>query len=120
MQRAVVWSMVIAAALAAPRAVDAAVDYARRLGAKTAALTGLIPAIPDFGRALQPCRGLTITTGAGVGKPADLLIAEAKRLEATVIAVGNRRMQGAGRLLGSVANSIAHHAPCDVYIVKTT
>jgi nucleotide-binding universal stress UspA family protein len=34
--------------------------------------------------------------------------------------LGNRRMQGAGRILGSVANSVAHHAPCDVYVVKTT
>ena len=44
-------------------AIDAAVDYARRLGARTAALTGLIPAITDFGRALRPCQGLAITTG---------------------------------------------------------
>jgi predicted amino acid dehydrogenase len=53
----------IADAAAATRAVDEAADYARRLGAKTAALTGLIPAVTDFGRALQPCRGLAITTG---------------------------------------------------------
>ncbi len=64
--------------------------------------------------------GLEITSGAGVGKPHDVLIEEAKRLDADVIAVGNRRMQGAGRLLGSIANSVAHQAPCDVYIVKTT
>jgi nucleotide-binding universal stress UspA family protein len=37
-----------------------------------------------------------------------------------MIVVGNRRMQGLGRLLGSVANDVAHHAPCDVHIVKTT
>ena len=41
------------------------------------------------------------------------------RLEAEVIVVGNRRMQGVGRLLGSVANEVAHNAPCDVLIVKT-
>ena len=29
-------------------------------------------------------------------------------------------MQGLARVLGSVANSVAHGAPCDVYIVKTT
>ena len=33
--------------------------------------------------------------------------------------VGNVRMQGAGRLLGSVANGITHRAPCDVLVVKT-
>ena len=36
-----------------------------------------------------------------------------------MIIVGNRRMQGMGRLLGSVANEVAHNAPCDVLIVKT-
>ena len=52
-------------------------------------------------------------------KPADALLAEAERLEADLIVVGNRRMQGVGRLLGSVANEVAHNAPCDVLIVKT-
>jgi nucleotide-binding universal stress UspA family protein len=28
-------------------------------------------------------------------------------------------MSGIGRVLGSVANSVAHNAPCDVYIAKT-
>jgi nucleotide-binding universal stress UspA family protein len=36
-----------------------------------------------------------------------------------MIVVGNRRMRGIGRVLGSVANSVAHNAPCDVYIAKT-
>jgi nucleotide-binding universal stress UspA family protein len=53
------------------------------------------------------------------GKPADALVDEAKRLGADLIVVGNRRVQGLGRLLGSVATDVAHHAPCDVYIVKT-
>jgi nucleotide-binding universal stress UspA family protein len=54
------------------------------------------------------------------GKPADALVEEAKRLGADLIVVGNRRVQGIGRVLGSVATDVAHHAPCDVYIVKTT
>jgi nucleotide-binding universal stress UspA family protein len=53
------------------------------------------------------------------GKPADALVEEAKRLGADLIVVGNRRVQGIGRLLGSVAADVAQHAPCDVYIVKT-
>lgn len=61
-----------------------------------------------------------ITTAAAEGKPAEVLIDEAGRLDARLIVVGNRRMQGLGRVLGSVANTVAHHAPCDVYIVKTT
>ena len=55
----------------------------------------------------------------GRGKPADALIKEAMRLDARLIVVGNRRMRGIGRLLGSVANSVAHNAPCDVYIANT-
>lgn len=53
------------------------------------------------------------------GKPAEALVAEAKRLGADLIVVGNRRVQGIGRILGSVATDVAQHAPCDVYIVKT-
>jgi nucleotide-binding universal stress UspA family protein len=61
-----------------------------------------------------------IGVSVGEGKAHDVLVDEATRLEATTIVVGNRRMQGAGRVLGSIANSVAHNAPCDVYIVKTT
>ena len=53
------------------------------------------------------------------GKPATVLVEEAERLGAMLIVVGNRRVQGVGRILGSVASSVAAHAPCDVYIVKT-
>ena len=64
--------------------------------------------------------GLEVTHAGVVGKPADVLIKEAERMDAALIVVGNRCMQGLGRLLGSVANSVAHGAPCDVYIVKTS
>lgn len=64
--------------------------------------------------------GLEVTSDARRGKPQDVLIDIAKELEASIIAVGNRRMLGPARLLGSVASAVAHHAPCDVYIVKTT
>src|SRR5262249_48027038 len=47
----------------AVRAVNAATEYAGRLGARTVALTGLLPAVSDFGRALEPPSGLAITTG---------------------------------------------------------
>ena len=53
------------------------------------------------------------------GKPAEALVEEAKRLGADLIVVGNRRVQGIGRILGSVASDVSQHAPCDVYIVKT-
>lgn len=63
---------------------------------------------------------LPVDVAAVQGKPADVLIDEATEHGASLLVVGNRRMQGVSRLLGSVANSVSHHAPCDVYIVKTT
>jgi nucleotide-binding universal stress UspA family protein len=63
--------------------------------------------------------GLNVTYSSARGKPAEALIKEAERFDAQMIVVGNRRMRGLGRVLGSVANSVAHNAPCDVYIAKT-
>ena len=62
---------------------------------------------------------LKITYSSARGKPAEALVKEAERLDARMIVVGNRRMQGLGRVLGSVANSVAHTASCDVYIANT-
>lgn len=63
--------------------------------------------------------GVHATYAAVQGKPHEVLIEEAERVGAAMIVVGNRRMQGLGRVLGSVANTVAHNSPCDVYIVKT-
>ncbi|BCW60725.1 nucleotide-binding universal stress UspA family protein [Paenarthrobacter nicotinovorans] len=63
--------------------------------------------------------GLEITYSAARGKPGEALVKEAEMQDASLIVVGNRRMQGLGRVLGSVANTVAHTAPCDVYIAKT-
>ncbi|MFH5879036.1 universal stress protein [Arthrobacter sp. NA-172] len=62
---------------------------------------------------------LKTSYGSVHGKAGDALVKEAERVGAQVIVVGNRRMQGLGRVLGSVANTVAHNAPCDVYIAKT-
>jgi nucleotide-binding universal stress UspA family protein len=45
---------------------------------------------------------------------------EAQRLEATMIVVGNHRVQGLTRVLGAVATDVTRHAPCDVLIANTT
>ena len=45
---------------------------------------------------------------------------EAKRLDAEMIIVGNRRVQGMSRVLGSIAMDVARNAPCNVLIVHTT
>lgn len=62
---------------------------------------------------------IKVSYSAARGKPAEALIKEAERLDARMIVVGNRRMRGIGRVLGSVANSVAHNATCDVYIANT-
>lgn len=61
----------------------------------------------------------SITTMVGEGDPGKALCEEADRLDATAIVVGNRRVQGVTRLLGSVANEVLRHAPCDVIVANT-
>ncbi len=53
----------IADSALAVRATDEALRFAARLEASTAALTGIIPAVTDFGRALRAPPDLLITTG---------------------------------------------------------
>ena len=69
---------------------------------------------------LRSIHGIEATGVVDEGKPEDVVLKVARQVGATLIVVGNVRMQGPGRLLGSVANSIVHHAPCDVLVVKTT
>ena len=64
--------------------------------------------------------GTAITRTVSLKDPATALCEEAERLEASMIVVGNRRMQGASRLLGAVATDVARRAPCDVLIANTT
>ena len=40
-------------------------------------------------------------------------------VDADLIVVGNKRMKGAARLLGSVPNRVAHKAPSSVLIART-
>ena len=60
-----------------------------------------------------------ITMSVMTGHPADALVDEAKRLDADMIVVGNRRVQGAARVLGSVASDVLKKAHCDVLIAYT-
>jgi len=61
-----------------------------------------------------------VTFAVGSGNPADFLCDEARRLDARTLVVGNRRVQGVARVLGSVAGDVLKHADCDVLIVNTT
>ncbi len=62
----------------------------------------------------------SVTRSVGEGDPATVLCEEAERVGARTIVVGNRRVQGMARLLGSVATDVLKKAPCDVLIVNTT
>lgn len=64
--------------------------------------------------------GVSVTLHPCAGSPADVLVSIAEGERADLIVVGNRGMKGARRLLGSVPNHVAHHAPCAVMIVPTT
>jgi nucleotide-binding universal stress UspA family protein len=62
-----------------------------------------------------------VVTHPREGDPADVILDVAEENNADLVLVGNKGMTGARRfLLGSVPNKISHHAPCDVWIVKTT
>jgi nucleotide-binding universal stress UspA family protein len=65
--------------------------------------------------------GVETQTHPREGDPADAIIDVAEDVDADLIVVGNKGMTGAKRfLLGSVPNKVSHHAPCGVYIVRTT
>jgi nucleotide-binding universal stress UspA family protein len=65
--------------------------------------------------------GVDAATHAREGDPADALLDVAEETQADLLVVGNKGMTGAKRfLLGSVPNKVSHHAPCSVFIVRTT
>jgi nucleotide-binding universal stress UspA family protein len=61
-----------------------------------------------------------VTHTVGLGDPAKMLCEEASRLDARAIVVGNRRVQGMTRVLGSVAGNVTRRAPCDVVVANTS
>ncbi len=73
--------------------------------------------------ALQTAKqsGVEVQAHPREGEPADALLDVAENVKADLIVVGNKGMTGAKRfLLGSVPNKVSHHAPCGVWIVRTT
>ncbi len=132
------------------RAVGAAVELAHAIGAKLHIVTAYrsdavllshlayvyFPVVPDeepeepvddaaqalldkLGR-LAAAAGVDAEFHAVTGEPAAAIVQVARQVEADLIVVGNRGMRGAKRVLGSVPNSIAHHAPCAVLIIDTS
>lgn len=64
------------------------------------------------------CNGVVVHSAARLGEPADALLAVAEEHDADLLVIGNRGLSGVRHyLLGTVADRVAHHAPCSVYIV---
>ncbi|MBA3655143.1 MAG: universal stress protein [Actinobacteria bacterium] len=130
----------------ANEAVQRAADLAKLCGASLHIVTAYKPiselvfnpeALPiDIGSMVDPQRdatdiceavgnkisteGVSVHTHACPGNAADALVEVAEREKADLIVVGNRGMKGKRRVLGSVPNSVSHHAPCTVMIVSTS
>jgi len=101
----------------ARRATDRATALARKLGADLV----LVHAGTDPGEALTALGDeYGAETIAVPGHPAEVLISESERLDASLLVVGSVGMSGARRfMLGNVPNKVSHHATRDVLIVKT-
>ena len=64
-------------------------------------------------------RGFEPQTIESIGDPGSAICEAAERNGYNMIVVGSRNLDGVRRLLlGSVSDRVAHHAPCDVLIVK--
>ena len=95
---------------------DAEVDkYLKSLGSDALA-ESLLGELMAIARAA----GVRAEAHALTRAPADAICEIAAEVSADLIVVGNKGMQGMRRVLGSVPNSVAHQAPCDVLIAFTT
>ena len=128
----------------AAKAVDMAVEVARRFDAKIV----LLSALPDStatsaGQAVDTVEldwasepsarvrqtlattesqlrhsGLECSSLVDEGDPGDVLVRLAEECGADLLVVGSKGMQR--RILGSVPNTVTHKARCSVLVVKTT
>jgi nucleotide-binding universal stress UspA family protein len=129
-------------------AVDEAAELARALGAQVhlvtayasgslgasmAAAAGVVVPIEGDDKARQVAqeivdrassrlkrKGVQVATHVCPGEPAEVLMTIAGAEDAQMIVVGNHGMVGSRRILGSVPNRVSHHAPCGVFIVRTS
>ena len=71
-------------------------------------------------RMASKLKGVEVTTMVEAGGAAAQIVAVAKREGITQIVVGSHSRKGVARfVLGSVADRVAHTAPCPVTIVRT-
>jgi nucleotide-binding universal stress UspA family protein len=62
--------------------------------------------------------GVRVRGIAREGEPAVVICDLSEEFSADLLVIGNKGMQR--RILGSVPNTILHHAPCSVVLAKTT
>lgn len=103
------------------------VTAAKRGGSKVVRSGGETWQINDLDRAESMLHALagtlkpaTVVCAVLDGEPAKAIVTEAERIAADMIVVGNKRTHGAARVLGAVALDVVRHAPCAVYIAKTS
>jgi nucleotide-binding universal stress UspA family protein len=64
--------------------------------------------------------GVDAESHACTGSPADAILDLVEEIDADVVVVGSKGLSGGRRrLLGSVPNTISHHAQCHVLIIHT-
>jgi nucleotide-binding universal stress UspA family protein len=64
---------------------------------------------------------IDLTTQVSLGAPDETLITAAKKWSADLIVIGSHGRGFWGRmLLGSITDSLVHHAPCSVLVVRGT
>jgi nucleotide-binding universal stress UspA family protein len=64
--------------------------------------------------------GVNVTNQIEMGQPARSIVEEAEKWQADLIVLGSHGRGFWGRvLLGSVSDSVVHHAPCSVLVVRS-
>ena len=130
----------------ASKAVDFAIDLAARYEAKLVFISAYVPVsgtrlkregrdapdelqwminpAEDVEATLRECeekaeeRGLSWASEARQGDAGEGAGRARRVVGADVLVIGNKGMER--KVLGSVPNTVSHHAPCSVLIVKTT
>jgi nucleotide-binding universal stress UspA family protein len=92
---------------------------ARSMGARDEDEVDRQKGVLDAGVAHLKAKGVDAKSVEGEGDAADVIIEAANEAKADLIIVGTRGLNAAKRaLLGSVSTKVAHHASCDVLIVR--
>jgi nucleotide-binding universal stress UspA family protein len=102
-------------------AVVSAVDLAHVVRAGWAATSIAVDIEQEAERALEAARREAPDAAFHSirGRPVDVLLAESKRIPATLVAVGSHgHRRGVGIALGGVATTMLHEAPCSVLVAR--